>query len=65
MRVATDAARRRVPREILTDGVAFTGEGKLVRNETGYDQEKAEGVLSTAGSRAARAELPAAIGRCR
>jgi hypothetical protein len=26
-------------REILPDGIAFTGEGKLVRNATGYEQE--------------------------
>jgi hypothetical protein len=28
-----------LPGKILTDGIAFTGEGKLVRKTTGYEQE--------------------------
>ena len=34
---------------ILPDGVAFTGEFKLVRKATGYEQEKAEAALSHIG----------------
>jgi hypothetical protein len=47
---------------IPPDGVAFTGEGKLVRKATVYEHQKAEAALSRIGPRAARAELPAAIG---
>ena len=32
-----------------SNGVAFTGEGKLVRKATGYEQEKAEAALSHIG----------------
>ena len=51
--------------QILADGVAFTGEGKLVRKATGYEQEKLKPRYPTSGSRAARAELPAPIGAYR
>ena len=51
--------------QILPDGVAFTGEGKLVRKATGYEQEKLKPRYPTSGSRAARAELPAPIGAYR
>src|SRR5207245_9867523 len=47
------------------NGVAFTGEGKLVRKATGYEQEKLKPRYPTSGSRAARAELPAPIGAYR
>jgi hypothetical protein len=36
----------RAKRSPVGDGVAFTGEGKLVRKATGYEQEKAEAALS-------------------
>jgi RNA polymerase sigma factor (TIGR02999 family) len=46
--------------QILPNGIGFTGEGKLVRKATAYEQEKAEAVRHRAsGWRAARAELPA------
>jgi hypothetical protein len=45
-------------------GIAFNGEGKLVRKATGYEQEKAEAALSHTGfagcaSRASGAPLGA------
>ena len=41
-------------------GVAFTGEGKLVRQATGYKEQNAEAALySASGSRPEGAELPA------
>jgi len=51
--------------EILPDGISFTGEGKLVRKATGYEQEKRKPRYPTSGSRAARAEFPAPIGAYR
>jgi hypothetical protein len=39
-------------RKILRDGVAFTGEGKLVRKETGYEQEKLKPRYPKSDSRA-------------
>jgi hypothetical protein len=56
-----------VGRPLLTsiNGVAFTGEGKLVRKATGYEQEKLKPRYPTSGSRAARAERPAPIGAYR
>ncbi|PYV96173.1 MAG: hypothetical protein DMG89_18445 [Acidobacteria bacterium] len=48
-----------------SNGVAFTGEGKLVRKATGYEQEKAEAALSHIGFAGSRAELPAPIGAYR
>ena len=51
--------------QISPDGVAFTGEGKLVREATGYEQEKLKPRYPTSGSRAARAELPTPIGAYR
>lgn len=50
-----------VPGQILADGVASTGEGKLVRNATGYEQEKLKPRYPTSRSRAARVELPAPV----
>jgi len=47
------------------DGVAFTGEGKQVRKATGSEQQRVKATLSRIGWRAARAELPAAIGAYR
>jgi hypothetical protein len=44
------------------DGVSFTGEGKLVRKATGYEQEKLKPRYPASGSQAARAELQAPIG---
>src|SRR5689334_23150014 len=41
---------------------AFTGEGKLVRKATGYEQEKLKPRYPTSGSRATQAEPPAPIG---
>ena len=41
---------------------AFTGEGKLVRKATGYEEEKVKPSYPTSGS---RAELPAPIGEYR
>jgi hypothetical protein len=32
--------------QLLRNGIAFTGEGKLVRKATGYEQEEAEAALS-------------------
>jgi len=52
-------------KKVTPDGVAFTGAGKLVRKPTGYEQQKAEAARSRTGSRAARAEVPAAIGAYR
>ena len=49
----------------LCNGIAFTGEGKLVRKATGYEQEKLKPRHPTSGSRAARAELPAPVGAYR
>jgi hypothetical protein len=40
----TSGRRKPVP-----NGVAFTGEGKLVREATGYEQEKAQAALSHIG----------------
>jgi hypothetical protein len=37
------------PPKLTINGVAFTGEGKLVRKATGYEQEKAEAALSHIG----------------
>jgi len=37
--------------QISPDGVAFTGEGKLVRKATGYEQQTAEPRSPTSGSR--------------
>ena len=37
-----------------TDGVVFTGEGKLARKATGYEKEKAEAALSHIGVRGLR-----------
>src|SRR6266852_344603 len=48
-----------------SNGVAFTGEGKQVRKATGCEQQRVKAALSRIGSRAARAELPAAIGAYR
>ena len=42
--------------------VAFTGEGKLVRRATGYERKTLKPRYPASGSRAARAELAAAIG---
>jgi len=50
---------------ILPDGVAFTGESKQVRKATGCELQRVKAALSRIGSRAARAELPAAIGAYR
>ena len=36
-------------RYLLGNGIAFTGEGKLVREATGYDQQQAEAALSHIG----------------
>src|SRR5215472_2558916 len=46
----------------LPDGVAFTGDGKLVRKAFGYEQEKAEAALSRIGFArcASRASAPIA-----
>jgi hypothetical protein len=44
---------------------AFTGDGKLVRKATGYEQQKLKPRYPTSGSPAARAELPAPIGAYR
>lgn len=46
--------------QILADGVAFPGEGNLVRKATGYEQKLKPGSPAS-GSRAARTELPATI----
>jgi hypothetical protein len=53
------------PFRFTTKRVAFTGEGKLVRKATGYEQEKLKPRYPTSGSRAARAELAAPIGAYR
>jgi hypothetical protein len=50
---------------VLPDSVAFTGEGKLVREATGYEQEKLKPRYPTSGARVARAELPPPIGAYR
>ena len=47
--------------KLTINGIAFTGEGKLVREATGYEQEKLKPRYPTSGSRAARAELPTPI----
>ena len=51
--------------DILSNGVAFTGEGKLARKATGHEQEKLKPRYPTPGSRAARAEFSAPIGAYR
>jgi hypothetical protein len=53
------------PPKLTINGVAFTGEGKLVRKATGYEQEKLKPRSPTSGSRAARAEPPTPIGAYR
>ena len=50
---------------VSPDGVAFTGEGKLARKATGYEQEELKPRYPTSGSRAARAELQVPIGAYR
>ena len=45
----------------MINGVASTGKGNLVRKVTGYEQKKLKPRSPASGSRAARAELPAAI----
>src|SRR5262249_42294200 len=40
--------------------LAFSGERKQIRKATGCDQQRVKAALSRIGSRAARAELPAA-----
>lgn len=46
---------------LTINAAAFTGEGNLIRKATGYDQKKLKPRYPASGSRAARAELPAAI----
>jgi len=50
---------------IHTDGVAFTVEGKLVRNSKLAMNRKSSSRVTTSGSRAARAELTAPVGAYR
>jgi hypothetical protein len=49
IRPETDFADHQRSRSLYTDGIAFSGEGKLVRKATGYEQEKAEAALSHIG----------------
>jgi hypothetical protein len=52
-----------IQQEFAINGLAFTGEGKLVRKATGDEQKKLKPRYPTSGSRAARAELQAPLER--